>query len=128
MTIPGFEDVYLEDSWVLAVRAEPGSVVLDIECVLLRAHPFYSPPAPGQQHSYRRGALRFSQVAAVSWTEQDTVTPSVDASGEHDLGSVDEFEVHDGSYLLMGDFGRLEIWSARPVLELSGGIAPAPRS
>lgn len=118
-TIPGFEDVYLEDSWILGIHVEPGSVAFDVEVVLLETHPLYSPPGPEEQYCYRRGTIIFHQVAEVNWTGQGVVVPAVDASGEQDFGSIDEFELADGSYALEGDFGRLVVRSAEPTLKYS---------
>jgi len=38
-SIPGFAHAYLEDSWVLSISAQPGSLVLVIDVVLLEQHP-----------------------------------------------------------------------------------------
>lgn len=117
--ISGFEDVYLEDSWVLDIAVLPGMVTLEVEAVLLESHPAYEQPRPGEAYCYRRGTIRFNGVAAVTWTGQGDVVPAVDASGEQDFGSVDAFEVSEGQYVLEGDFGRLEVSSDPPVLELT---------
>lgn len=113
----GFADVYLEDSWVLGVTARPGEVVLDIEAVLLKGHPAYTPPRPGEAHCYRPGRIVFRQVTAVTWTDQSAVAVAVDASGEKDYGAIDVFVIGD-TCVLEGDFGRLEVESTPPVLEL----------
>jgi hypothetical protein len=118
-SIPGFEDIYLEDSWILGIRAEPGSVFLDLDVVLNESHPAYAPPMPGEQYCYRRGAIRFEHVDSLTWTRQTMVVPAIDASGEPDFGSIDEFEIGQGQYTIEGDFGRLEITSSRPTIELT---------
>jgi hypothetical protein len=117
-SIPGFEDIYLEDSWVLGVRAEPGRVVFDMELVLNESHPAYLPPNAGEQYCYRTGTIRFEKVEALNWTRQLVVKPAVDATGERDFGAIDVFGIEQGVYVLEGDFGRLEIRSSSPAVDL----------
>lgn len=117
-SIPGFEDVYLQDGWILSIRAEPGSVVLDLDVVLNEAHPAYAPPVPGEQYCYR-GTIRFERVESLTWTRQSLVVPALDASGEQDFGSINEFEIRRGQYAIEGDFSRLEITSSRPTMDLT---------
>ncbi|MEU4383698.1 hypothetical protein [Promicromonospora sp. NPDC023805] len=117
-TIVGFEGVYLEDSWVLGVHLEPGLAVLEVDVVLTESHPQYTAPSAGEQFCYRRAQIRFEEVSSVCWTGQGLVKAAVDATGERDFGSIDEFEVDGDSFSLEGDFGRLEIESRRPGLHL----------
>jgi hypothetical protein len=117
-SVPGFRHVYLEDSFVLGINAEPGRVVFDIELVLIESHPAYAPPKRGEQHCYRRGLIRFENVESLSWTGQMVVKPAVDASGEQDFGGIDDLRIAEGVYALEGDFGRLEIASSPPALDL----------
>ena len=106
--LPGFEAVYLEDSFVLDVAAHPGVVRIDIEVVLTPRHPRYQPPRAGEQYCYHRSSILFESVDHLSWT-YGGLRPAVDADGETDFGGIDEFG-HDGSrYVVTGDFGRLEL-------------------
>ncbi|QDP94742.1 hypothetical protein FOE78_01355 [Microlunatus elymi] len=111
--LPGLAEVYFEDSWVLDVIAQPGRVGLDMDIVLRESHPDYRPPAPGEQYCYRRGRLIFAQVRSLSWQDQGA-PPATDASGDHDYGSIDEFEVEEGNFTLTGDFGTVRLTSAAP--------------
>lgn len=115
----GFEGVYLEDSWILAVSAEPEMVKFDIDVVLTESHPAYRPPRAGEQYCYRRAEIRFPEVRKLSWTGQGRVRPAVDASGSTDYGSFDNFVVEDNRYTVEGDFGRMEILSNSPELRIS---------
>ncbi|MBT2500166.1 hypothetical protein J7E25_13820 [Agromyces sp. ISL-38] len=116
-TLPGFEDVYLEDSWVLGIAQEVDSLTFTVDVVLRETHPSYQPPVEGEQYCYRRGRILFEKIRALSWTEPPAL-PAVDAMGESDFGSFDVFEVSDGAYVIAGDFGRLEVHSQEPTLEL----------
>ena len=119
LMIPGFENVYLENGWVLDVRAEPCRLMLDVEIVLLESHLAYSEPVAGEQYCYLRGSIRFERVSELNWSGQGISVPAVDASGERDFGSIDEFTVGDGAYVLEGDFGRIEVKSRPPTLAFS---------
>lgn len=113
--LPGFEDLYLEDSWVLAI--EPGESTLTIvaELVLRESHPQYRPPSSGEQYCYRQGHIRFEGVEALSWTNNGAAA-ATDATGEQDLGSFDEFEVVGAVCTISGDFGQIEVVSSPPTV------------
>lgn len=116
--IPGFEGRYLEDSWVLKIRPGEGTLTISADLVLRESHPEYRDPRPGEQYCYRLGVIAFDDVTECSWTERGRM-PATDASGEEDLGSFDQFEVEDASYLLAGDFGRIVVTSKPPTVSLS---------
>jgi hypothetical protein len=116
--VTGFEDIYLEDSWVLGIRLEPGLALFEVELVILESHPRYTTPRPGEQYCYLRGQIRFEGVSSVRWTGQGVVKPAVDATGEVDYGAIDAFDAFDTHCELEGDFGRLEIESPWPSLNI----------
>ena len=106
--IPGLEAVYLEDSFVLTVCVQPREVDLVVEAVLREVHPQYSDPKEGEQYCYRRGRLRFLEVRHVNW-RMGGARAAYDATGELDWGGFDQFEVNSNRYIIVGDFGALEI-------------------
>lgn len=114
---PGFEDPYLEDSWVLAIRHGEATLILEVDFVLRKSHPEYRAPLPGEQYCFRRGRIRFERVTAMSWT-RGRAMQATDAAGEEDLGSLDEFEVVGEVYAISGDFGSVDVVSERPTAEL----------
>lgn len=116
-TIPGFENLYLEDSWVLSITARPGSLELVVELVLCDSHPSYFRPAPGEQYCYRRGTVRFAGVTSLHWEGQGLV-PAVDASGEQDYGSIDALIVAPNAFIVEGDFGRMTVAADPPSVSL----------
>lgn len=75
-------------------------------------------PAVGEQYCYPRAILRFDRVTTLSWSEQGT-PPAMDATGQPDFGSFDQFKVEGEKYRLSGDFGLIIIESDPPVLELA---------
>jgi len=104
--IDGLNLFYFEDSWVLDVVARPGLLTIDLDAVLLPAHPEYVAPSPGEQYCYRRGELRLEGVADLQWIGQG-LPPARDATGEFDYGGIDSFTLGDGSYRISGNFGDI---------------------
>ena len=115
--IPGFEAVYLEDSFVLAVRVVPGEVDFTVDVVLRETHPQYSGPGEGEQYCYRRGRIRFLRARQVNW-RMSSVRAAYDAAGEVDYGGFDQFQADSDLYVVAGDFGTLEIEAAKCELML----------
>jgi hypothetical protein len=113
--IPGLENVYLEDSYVTAIKEAPRRLEIDLEAVLCEQHPLYRPPAPGEQHSYRTGRLVFADAERIHWIERHP-KPFEDASGQIDYGNIDAMCAMGGVYHLEGDWGQVEVASAPPVL------------
>ncbi|MHA7132602.1 hypothetical protein [Oerskovia turbata] len=115
----GFESLFLEDSWVLAVVATPATLVIEADIVLTETHPAYRPPRVGEPFCHRRGVIRFGEVRALSWVRQGA-PPAVDTSGTPDFGSFDQFDVSDGTYTLGGDFGQIVVESGIPTVDIHG--------
>jgi len=107
-TIPGLEDLYLEDSFILEVEERAGVLRLHMEFVLTPNHAEYEPPKPGEHHCYRRGVLAFRDVEQASWTGPG-LKPSRDANGEIDFGNIDSLVVDGNTYRIEGDFGRVTV-------------------
>lgn len=116
-TVPGFDDLYLEDSWVLSIRSSESTLVIEVDLVLRESHPEYRPPRPGEQYCYRRGRISFNNVTSISWTKRGA-PPAVDGLGEQDLGSFDEFWVDGGGSRISGDFGVIVVVADQPLAEL----------
>lgn len=116
--IAGFEALYLEDSWILEIRLGEGVLTISADLVLRETHPAYTGPRPGEQYCYRRGLITFEDVNQFSWADRGQV-PAIDSSGEEDLGTFDQFDVEDGTYLLTGDFGKIVVTSKPPTVSLS---------
>lgn len=114
--LPGFEDLYLEDSWVLSIRPSESTLTLEVELVLRESHPLFRAPRPGEQYCYRRGRIRFEDVTELSWSGHGS-SPATDVTGEQDLGSLDEFEVLGCAFTVGGDFGRIKVVSRQPTVE-----------
>jgi len=105
--LPGLNVVYLEDSFVLAIRERSHELCFELEAVLTPEHPDYVAPPGNEQYCYRRGTLCFD-AAQINWLRRSEGRYR-DASGEEDLGNIDVFLAEEGRYYLEGDWGGVEI-------------------
>jgi hypothetical protein len=120
--LEGFESLFLEGSWILAVVATPATLVIEADIALTERHPEHRSPRAGEPFCYRRGVIRFGEARALSWVRQG-VPPAVDTSGTPDFGSFDQFDQFDqfdGTYTLGGDFGQIVIESGIPTVDIHG--------
>ena len=117
--LSGLKDVFLEDSFVLAIKEEPARITFRVEAVLTPQHPCYRPPGVDEQYCFSKGDLIFSEISDVTWTRRST-EPFIDAKDEPDWGGIDEFDrVHLNEYLVEGHFGSVHITcSTNPVFLL----------
>jgi hypothetical protein len=106
--ITSLADVYLEDSHVLGLAEEPGSISFEMDFVLTEGHPFYAEPKPAEQYCYQRGWLVFAGLGRVAWAER-TFRPITDATGAIDYGNIDAFSVDGRLHRLEGEWGQLEV-------------------
>ncbi len=106
--LPGLDQVYLEDSFVLGVTVHPGSVSMTLDVVLREGHPEFAEPRSDEQYCFRRGVLSFDPVSEIRWQMPKGV-PAVDASGETDYGGIDEYLVDGNTHRLVGELGELVI-------------------
>jgi len=114
--ISGFEDVFLEDSWVYEIREDSSELVFSLDFVLREKHKLYAPPLSNEQYCYRRGYIRFHKPSAVTWLRK-TMTPYVDVTGEADFGNIDTFYFFGDHFHLEGGWGELEIVSPPPTID-----------
>ena len=118
----GFENVYLEDSYLLDIQINPSSIEFSLLVVLNEQHLLYSPPVSDEQYCFRKGILRFPNVAQIRWLEK-SMTPYTDATGTVDYGNIDNFYLAGEYYYVSGDWGSLEIKSSPPSLVVTNEAA-----
>ena len=106
---PDLAEVYLEDSWVLAVAADSSGATFRIDLVLTRRHPCYTAPIAGEQHCYRTGWLSVVGDTAAD-LQLSGAAPTLDPDGTEDLGNIDTFEPQTGDWWeLTGEWGTLRV-------------------
>lgn len=113
----GFENIYLEDSYVLGIKYSGRELSFIMELVLTENHPMYSPPKESEQYCYRNGEMIFKNVSEVKWINR-SMQPNIDFDGAVDYGNIDSFELSEGGYHLEGDWGEVIVYSSEPELEL----------
>jgi hypothetical protein len=118
--LPGLEQIYLEDSFVLGVEILPGTVRVRLDVVLREGHQSYVAPGADEQYCFRKGVLRLEEVAEVTW-RMPTGPPAIDASGDTDYGGIDSYEVDDSVHRIMGEIGELSVTCGRYSLQLDEG-------
>jgi hypothetical protein len=116
--IEEFNGYFLEESYVLSINAQPGTVVFRLNFALTTRHANYFEPLPGEQFCYVNGTLIFSGVSSLTWDRQGS-PPAVDATGEVDYGNIDTFSLEASTYQLSGDWGlmRLQAENARMTVD-----------
>ena len=62
--------MYLEDSFVLNIKAEVNYVEFLLEVVLTENHPLYVPPSSQERYCYKKAKLRFSNAKQITWIKK----------------------------------------------------------
>ncbi len=112
----GFENFYLEDSYVLEIKVGSETIEILIDAVLTEQHSLYTNPKANEQYCCKKIVIHFLNAETISWIERRMI-PSTDANGEIDFGNIDEFYLENDFYHLSGDLGELKIKSAKPTIE-----------
>ena len=112
--LPGFENIYLEDSYVLSINAKTSIQIL-LEAVLTENHSLYTQPIPGEQYCYRRMTVNFPHPQTYDLV-LNNISPIADPDGGVDYGNIDDFFMEDDKYYLRGEWGELTIVSDPPRL------------
>jgi hypothetical protein len=115
--LPGFEALVLEESYVLAIGATPGTVTFDVELALTAEHPDYASPPADETECFRVGRVFFTDVRRLVW-ERQGAPAATDASGEIDFGHIDSFVWDENTFTLEGDWGRMEVSASRVDVEI----------
>lgn len=117
--LSGLKDVYLEDSFVLAVAEEPTFFRLTLLVALREAHADFAPPAWRERYCYRLGILDFQRTRSVTWSRR-TMLKYRDADGRVDFGNIDVFyREGEATYHLEGDWGVVDVVSDPPFVKLT---------
>ena len=108
---PSLAHIYLEDSWVLALRLSDHVLAFDLDAVLTQEHPEYRGPTSGEQYDYRRA--RLTLLGPVSCALSGA-PPATSADGTEDMGNIDSWTVDAaGVSLLEGGWGEARVSSAQ---------------
>jgi len=116
-SIPSFENIYLEDSYVLSISSSQDYVFFLLDLVLTEAHPAYANPSPEEQYCYRKAHLKFQNANRINWIKKN-MNKFTDANKEIDYGNIDVLCFSNQDYYICGDWGELEINSPPPTIEI----------
>jgi len=110
--LSGFEEVYLEDSYVLGIDRSSCEIQFELEVVLREAHPLYEEPPGNVRYCYNNAVLIFKNVTCIEKFDMEGMSKnmSVDPDGSVDFGHIDTFEIlNENAYYLTGDWGELRV-------------------
>ena len=111
MSIDAFNDILLEDTFVLSWCRGADSLTFEVLASLLQRHPEAAPPADGDWACYRHGQIQFTGVSSVAGLlPLDSVVPTTDPDGSLDFGCIDELSlIRSGEYRISGEFGVVTV-------------------
>jgi hypothetical protein len=118
--LPGFENVYLEDSYVLGFEEEQDLIRILLDLVLTEDHPQYHIPLQGEQYCYKRAYITFNHVKSAIWVNK-ALRKYRDVNEETDYGNIDRLLFSNDHYYLEGDWGKLDIISSPAVVTILNG-------
>lgn len=104
MSIDAFDNILLEDTFVLSWHYASDSLTFSALASLLRSHPAATPAARGDWACYRAGLIRFFDASSViGLLPQDAALTTHDADGSLHYGRIDELSlVRPGEYRIAG--------------------------
>jgi hypothetical protein len=117
--LPQVAEFMLEESYVTAIQATPGSLRLHVDFAVRPSHPMFRPAAPNEYLCYIPGDLVFSGVRRLTWTDQGR-PPAIDSSGEPDYDQLDGLEWEGSLFVLEGLWGRIELTAGDVAVTLAG--------
>lgn len=120
--IPGFANVYLEDSFVTNILQVQDTITYNLDVVLTEQHHEYHPPRDGEYYCYYPASIVFPRVEKVNWII-NRFDGFLDSSQQKDYGNIDIFYYDDDGafYHLEGDWGSVDIWSETPTISINSG-------
>ncbi len=117
--LEGFEEIYLEDSWVLGFKMAENGIEFLVDCVLTEKHPLYTPRKENEQYCYCKARIVFPEAKSAIWHELNwTKARAIDLNGTIDYDNIDSFYEEDGAYHLEGSWGQVSIVSDVPQIHL----------
>jgi hypothetical protein len=112
--IPDLTDVYLEDSYVMAISETDIGLMVEMVFVLRKGHPLYIEPAKDAYYCYHGGSIIFDHPAQIQWIEKK-MKKFTDENGNTDYGTLHSLNVEGGTHALHGEFGRVNIITPKEV-------------
>ena len=112
-------DVDLSRSFILSWHFESGTLLIDIDLLLLPDHPFYEKPRPAEKVCIRPALIEFPLCEVLELEGGRVDGGFAAAVAELGLGAIAGLcLLGDGYYELSGDFGIVRLEAERPLLRL----------
>jgi hypothetical protein len=121
LNLDDFQEVALEDTFVLAWHKSSGDLVFYVEAHLRPEHSAYAPHGVESRACYRPGIIVFRSASQVTGLmPQSMVNRTTDAEGAVDYGTIDRLEmIGPGQFAISGEFGDVVVHSRAPRLYLA---------
>jgi hypothetical protein len=118
--MPAFDGLDLTESFISSWEQNNKTLRFEVDFVLTPDHPMFRPALPDEWACFRRGAVTFPNVRAITGLKSmSEVRPAIDATGERDYGHFDTFvERAPGAFEVAGDFGTFLVESEPPIVEI----------
>jgi len=115
-----FRGVDLTESYVLAWAFDRGSLLVELDVLLLPEHPFYERPRPAEKACIRAATLEFPHCESVRHGDRRPID-TADGLATIGAGKLANLRVYaEGVYEIEGRFGQVTLVAERPALMLSG--------
>ncbi|MGL6213046.1 hypothetical protein [Billgrantia desiderata] len=111
MSIEAFDNILLEDTFVLSWHQDARVLIFRVLASLLQSHPAASLPTAGEWACYRPGIIEFSEVSSVcGLLQMECVVSTTDPDGSIDYGTIDGLvKIGQGQYRIIGEFGVVTV-------------------
>ena len=114
-------NVYLEDSYVLAIEEGASTLSFTMDLVLLETHPLYEKPKAGEQYCYRGARILFRETQLILWNKRNALV-FTDADDSVDLGNIDTFTIEGCTYHLTGDWSAVSVRCGTLLVDIDAPI------
>lgn len=121
--IPALANVYLEDSYVMAMSETDMGLLVEMVFVLRKGHPLYVEPGPEAYYCYHGGSIIFDHPTQIQWLDKK-MKKFTDEDGNTDYGTLHSLNVDGNTYALHGEFGRVTITAPKDVKIVLTGNDP----
>ena len=115
---PSLQYLYLEDSYLLDIKNDNSTVILNVESVLTPGHPLYQVPKADEQYCYKEIKIIFANATDIRWIRKNLrlIPTNIDSP---DYGNIDALYKKNDRYHIEGEWGSIEFNADNPIVEFS---------
>lgn len=109
-TIELFKGIDLNDSFVLEWCHSKNQFVIELEASIWPESKYYKQPKINEYTCYQKARLSFINIKSCTGLRtMKNVKPTIDPDGSKDYGNIYNLESNCGSFMISGEFGKVEI-------------------